>query len=275
MANTLSGVITIDWHTPVGVKTLLVGDAGFVPARLEIFPGDTVTLMIANTTNLHGIRSFASNGLMEGQWFERVVGGTSNGATNILSDNKQVGEYPYFDPRAPDNKGVIVIKLPPDTRPAQPDNVGCSGARPCNMQGGGNDNGGIVTKTAGPPDASDGSVLLAPGQLPAVNSDDEECSTAKGCNNMKIFTSHSLINCMNGCETPASPSQKLTCDGMKCFVKCAKVMPCDCPDFVYAKCLIAINPRECDVNCNAAAPRSLSLLSAAAATLLLALAWPL
>lgn len=272
-ANTLSGVITVKWHTQVGVKILQVGDAGFNPARLEIYPGDSVTLQIFNTTNLHGIRSAASNGLAEGQWFERLVGGTSSGATDILGGNMMVGEYPYFDPRAPDNKGTIVIKLPPDTRPALPDNQGCTRGRSCDMPAA-MDGGGIVPSTTGAPGAGDNNVL-APGQLPAKNSDEEECSTQKGCNNQKIHTSHAMIKCMNGCETPASPSQPLTCDGMKCFVACAKVLPCDCPDFAYAKCMIAINPRECDVKCNGAAPRPLSswaVAAALAAPLLLALA---
>jgi hypothetical protein len=134
---TITGTIEISTLVPVGVKVIKVNTLGFIPPVLEIVPGDTVNVVLGEnaTGQLHGIRSEAAATVAEGFLIDRLLGGISFGTTDVLEGSKVFGAIRYFDPKYPQNKGVINIVVPPDNRPAEPDNVGCTSAPLCAAAG--------------------------------------------------------------------------------------------------------------------------------------------
>ncbi len=259
--SSLTGTILVSWLVPVGERTIKVSQSGFQPAVLDIVPGDTVTVVVSNSTELHGIRSEATATDAEGAIVDRIVGGTSLGATNVLGGLKRIGAVvKFFDPKFPANRGVINIKAAPDNRPAEPDNVGCTRDPPCGVSD---------SPVGGGPATTPGGAPGAPNSVPGASVSNPPAQTidcSRGCNNAVIAASGPMQKCMLGCSTPTPISGPFDCDGMKCFVYCSAQHECsECASFVSAKCMIAINPAQCDVDCSSA-----STLLAGWSTLLVA-----
>jgi hypothetical protein len=275
---TIGGTIEISTLVPVGVKVIKVSTLGFVPPVLDIAPGDTVNVVLGETSTgqLHGIRSEATATVAEGFLIDRLLGGISFGTTDVLEGSKVLGAVRYFDPKYPQNKGVINIIVPPDNRPAEPDNVGCTSAPLCAAAG-----GTPAPAVPGVVTGADGSVILNNPPTATV-----DCT--RGCSNAVLGTSRgekpadrpiipltispvaAMQQCMSGCATPTPVAGPFDCDGMKCFVRCSADHECsECRPFVTAKCAIAINPQVCDVDCNVAPP-PLTLPAALAAVAALA-----
>lgn len=248
----LTGTVLVSWLVPVGERTIKVSQSGFEPAVLDIVPGDTVTVVVTNSTELHGIRSEATATDAEGAIIDRVIGGTSLGATNVLGGLKRLGAViKYFDSKFPANRGVINIKAAPDNRPAEPDNVGCTRDPPCSVADTPAGNGPAATPGApGAPGAP-----AAPGVpgAPVSNPPASTVDCSRGCSNAVIAASGPMQQCMLGCATPTPIAGPFDCDGMKCFVFCSAKHECsECASFVSAKCMIATNPAQCDVDCSSA-----------------------